>query len=136
MRRTLRHGCDFGLRPAQRARSRFRRTLLQKLTSTDFSNAAFLFRAAREIDIGFARVLCIRITYLGELGYELYVPAEQATHVYDRIVDGGTRIRPGARRTQGARERKHGKRATATTAMDIDNTDVPYEVGLGFCSWI
>ena len=34
--------------------------------------------AAREIDIGFARVLCVRITYLGELGYELNIPAEQA----------------------------------------------------------
>ena len=54
------------------------RALLQKMTTTDVANAAYPFRAAREIDIGFARVLCIRITYLGELGYELYVPAEQA----------------------------------------------------------
>ena len=45
------------------------RALLQKLTSADLSNAAFPFRTAREIDLGFARVLCIRITYLGELGY-------------------------------------------------------------------
>ena len=52
----------------------------------DLSNEAFPFRTAREIDIGFARVLCIRITYVGELGYELYVPAEQAVHVYDQLV--------------------------------------------------
>ncbi|MCL4763018.1 MAG: FAD-dependent oxidoreductase, partial [Burkholderiales bacterium] len=65
------------------------RALLQSVTSADLSNAAFPFRTAREIDVGFARVLCIRITYLGELGYELYVPAEQATHVHDRLVAAG-----------------------------------------------
>ena len=67
------------------------RELLQSLTSADLSNEAFPFRAAREIDIGFARVLCVRITYLGELGYELYVPAEQALHVYDRAGRGRRR---------------------------------------------
>ncbi len=55
------------------------RELLQAVTCADLSNEAFPFRAAREIDIGFARVLCLRITYLGELGYELYIPTEQAT---------------------------------------------------------
>ena len=54
------------------------RDLLAAVTSADVSNAAFGFRTARQIDIGFARVLCIRITYLGELGYELHIPAEQA----------------------------------------------------------
>ena len=54
------------------------RELLQSLTTADLSNEAFPFRAAREIDIGFARALCVRITYLGELGYELYIPTEQA----------------------------------------------------------
>ncbi|MEJ2206182.1 MAG: sarcosine oxidase subunit gamma family protein, partial [Gemmatimonadota bacterium] len=65
------------------------RELMQRLTEADMSNEAFPFRTAREIEIGYARLLCIRITYLGELGYELYVPAEQATHVYDRIVGAG-----------------------------------------------
>src|SRR5580700_5198692 len=65
------------------------RELLATVTSADLSNGAFPFRAAAEIDIGFARVLCIRITYLGELGYELYIPAEQALHVYDRLVAAG-----------------------------------------------
>ena len=107
------------------------RALLQKLTNTDLSNAAFPFRAAREIDIGFARVLCVRITYLGELGYELYIPAEQATHVYDRIVAAGREFQlmhaglkalSSLRMEKGYRDYGH----------DIDNTDVPYEVGLGF----
>ena len=62
---------------------------MQSITTTDLSNEAFPFRCAREIEIGYAKVLCIRITYLGELGYELYIPAEQATHVYDIIVEAG-----------------------------------------------
>lgn len=49
----------------------------------------FDFRTAKEIDIGIARALCMRITYVGELGYELFIPAEQATYVYNRIVEEG-----------------------------------------------
>ena len=85
------------------------RALLQSLTTADLSNEAFPFRAAREIDVGFARVLCVRITYLGELGYELYVPAEQATHVYDLIVAAGRGVRAAARRAEGARQPADGE---------------------------
>jgi 4-methylaminobutanoate oxidase (formaldehyde-forming) len=107
------------------------RELLKSLTSADMTNEAFPFRCAREIDLALARVLCIRITYLGELGYELYVPAEQATHVYERLVQAGT-----------AFELKHaGLKALASLRMekgyrdyghDIDNTDSVLEAGLGF----
>jgi 4-methylaminobutanoate oxidase (formaldehyde-forming) len=107
------------------------RALLQTLTSADLSNEAFPFRAAREIDIGYARVLCIRITYLGELGYELYIPSEQAAQVYDRLVEAGK-----------AFDLRHaGLKALASLRMekgyrdyghDIDNTDNPFETGLGF----
>jgi 4-methylaminobutanoate oxidase (formaldehyde-forming) len=107
------------------------RELLQSITGADLSNAAFPFRTAREIDVGFARVLCIRITYVGELGYELYVPAEQAAHVYDRLVEAGGRV--------GLRHA--GLKALASLRMekgyrdyghDIDNTDTVLEAGLGF----
>jgi glycine cleavage system aminomethyltransferase T/glycine/D-amino acid oxidase-like deaminating enzyme len=107
------------------------RELLQSLTTTDLSNEAFPFRGAREIDIGFARVLCVRITYLGELGYELYIPSEQATHVYDRIVaagddfglkHAGLKALASLRMEKGYRDYGH----------DIDNTDNAYETGLGF----
>ncbi|MBL9022330.1 MAG: GcvT family protein [Myxococcales bacterium] len=107
------------------------RALMQAVTSEDMSNEAFPFRAAREIDIGFARALCVRITYLGELGYELYVPTEQATHVYDRLVEAGA-----------AFDLKHaGLKALASLRMekgyrdyghDIDNTDSVLDAGLGF----
>ncbi len=76
-------------------------------------------------------MLCVRITYLGELGYELYVPAEQAVHVYDLIVAAGP--------TFGLRHA--GLKALASLRMekgyrdyghDIDNTDGPLEAGFGF----
>jgi 4-methylaminobutanoate oxidase (formaldehyde-forming) len=63
------------------------RELLQTITS--FPLNALAFRQVAEIDIDLARVLCARITYVGELGYELFTPVEQATMVYDRIVDAG-----------------------------------------------
>jgi glycine cleavage system aminomethyltransferase T/glycine/D-amino acid oxidase-like deaminating enzyme len=107
------------------------RELMQSLTTADLSNEAFPFRTAREIDIGFARALCVRITYLGELGYELYIPAEQATHVYDRITEAGKSVGlvhaglkalASLRMEKGYRDYGH----------DIDNTDSVLEAGLGF----
>ncbi len=107
------------------------RELLASVTSADVSNEAFPFRAAREIDIGFARALCIRITYLGELGYELYVPTEQAAHVYDRLVaagqplglrHAGLKALSSLRMEKGYRDYGH----------DIDNTDTVLQAGLGF----
>ena len=73
----------------------------------------------------------VRITYVGELGYELNIPAEQATHVYDLIVEkgkefglrhAGLKALASLRMEKGYRDYGH----------DIDNTDNPYEVGLGF----
>ncbi|MFQ5968597.1 MAG: FAD-dependent oxidoreductase, partial [Acidimicrobiia bacterium] len=107
------------------------RELVQAVTSADMSNEAFPFRTAREIDIGFARVLCIRITYLGELGYELYVPAEQATHVYERLVEAGQTVglrHAGLRALGSLRMEK----AYRDYGHDIDNTDHVLEAGLGF----
>ena len=107
------------------------RALLQKLTSADLSNGAFPFRSAREIDIGFARLLCIRITYVGELGYELYIPAEQALHVYDRLIEAGAELgltHAGLRALSSLRLEK----GCRDYGHDIDNTDDPYETGLGF----
>ncbi len=72
------------------------------VTDEDMSNDAFAFRDAKEIAIGFARALCIRITYLGELGYELYIPAEQAVARLRAPGRGGRAGRPRARRAEGA----------------------------------
>jgi 4-methylaminobutanoate oxidase (formaldehyde-forming) len=107
------------------------RTLLQALTTADLSNEAFPFRAAREIDIGYARVICIRITYLGELGYELYISAEQAIHVYDRLVAAGKNfgLRHAGLKALASLRLEKGYR---DYGHDIDNTDNAFETGLGF----
>lgn len=107
------------------------RELLQRVTSVDLSEEAFPFRTAREIDVGLARALCIRITYVGELGYELYIPTEHAVHVYDRLIaaghdlglaHAGLKALSSLRLEKGYRDYGH----------DIDNTDDPFETGLGF----
>jgi 4-methylaminobutanoate oxidase (formaldehyde-forming) len=107
------------------------RELLQRITTADLSNAAFPFRNAREVDIGFARVLLVRITYLGELGYELYIPTEQAVHVYDLLVAEGAHVglrHAGLKALASLRIEK----AYRDYGHDIDNTDSVLEVGLGF----
>ncbi len=107
------------------------RELLQSLTSVDMSNEAFPFRTVREIDIGLARVLCVRITYVGELGYELNIPAEQALHVYDRIVQAGEKfgLRHAGLKALGSLRLE---KAYRDYGHDIDNMDDPYSTGLGF----
>jgi len=107
------------------------RELLAKITATDVSDEAFPFRMAKEIDIGFSRVLCNRITYVGELGYELFVPTEHALGVYDTVVKHGVDV-----------DLKHaGLKALSSLRMekgyrdyghDMDNTDTLLQVGLSF----
>ncbi|WP_027344724.1 GcvT family protein [Hamadaea tsunoensis] len=103
------------------------RELLSALTSADLSNEAFPFRTVREIDLGYARVLCVRITYLGELGYELYIPTSQALDVWDRLVAAGAR--PAGLKALASLRMEKGYR---DYGHDIDNTDGVDEAGLGF----
>ena len=107
------------------------RELLQSITSADLSDEAFPFRTSRSIDIGFARLQCNRITYVGELGYELNIPAEQAVHVYDRVVAAGEDfgLRHAGLRALGSLRMEKGYR---DYGHDIDNTDDAFETGLGF----
>ncbi len=107
------------------------RELLQSITSADLSNAAFPYRHVAEIAIGYARLICVRLTYVGELGYELYIPTEQATHVYDAIVDAGRRfnLRHAGLKALASLRLEKGYR---DYGHDMDNTDDPFEVGLGF----
>lgn len=65
------------------------RKLLKKISKADFSNAAFPFSTMQEIDVGFATVRAARMTYVGELGWELYIPTEFAVAVYEEICKAG-----------------------------------------------
>ncbi|KNC47481.1 glycine cleavage T-protein [Thecamonas trahens ATCC 50062] len=107
------------------------RALMTDLTGCDFSNVAFPFRAVREMPIGFALATVARITYLGELGYELYVPAEHAMHVYEQLVEVGARhglVHAGLKALSSLRMEK----GYRDYGHDMDNTDSLLEVGLGF----
>ncbi len=105
------------------------RQILQKVTDTDVSNDMFPFRCARYVDIDGVRLLCVRITYVGELGYELYVPAAEAVAVYDRLWEAGhgDGLRPGGLKALGSLRMEKGYR---DYGHDIDNTDTLWEVGL------
>ncbi len=107
------------------------REMLQSVTDTDLSNEAFSFRQAQEIAIGYGRVLCVRITYVGELGYELYIPTEQAVHVYDILVEAGKAfdLTHAGLKALGSLRLEKGYR---DYGHDMDNTEDPYEAGLGF----
>jgi glycine cleavage system aminomethyltransferase T/glycine/D-amino acid oxidase-like deaminating enzyme len=107
------------------------REVLQSLTTADLATAAFPFRTAREIDLGFARALCLRITYVGELGYELYVPTEHAVDVYDRLIAAGAQagLRPVGLQALGSLRLEKGYR---DYGHDLDNTDRVDDAGLGF----
>ena len=65
------------------------RELLGRVSRTDFTGEAFPFGTSREVDLGYATVRATRITYVGELGWELYVPAEFAVGVYEDLLAAG-----------------------------------------------
>lgn len=105
------------------------RALLESLSGEDLSNAAFPFATSREMDIGYARVRASRITYVGELGWELYIPTEFAVPVYDRILATRPDItHAGFHAMNGLRLEK----AYRHWGHDITDEDTPLESGLGF----
>ena len=107
------------------------RDLLSTVADADFSNAAFPFGTSREVDLGFGRVRATRITYLGELGWELYVPTELAAHVHETIIEAGAAfdLRPvGYHALNSLRIEK----AYRHWGHDITDEDTPLEAGLGF----
>ena len=111
------------------------RALLAEVSGADLGNEAFPFGTSQELEIGCAIVRASRITYVGELGWELYIPAEFALHVFDRLMAAG----PGhglklagfhainaCRTEKGYRHWGH----------DIGIEDTPVEAGLSFtCAW-
>jgi 4-methylaminobutanoate oxidase (formaldehyde-forming) len=107
------------------------RAVLEKLTSNDVSNAAFPFGRAKTIGIAGCPVRALRITYVGELGYELHVPVEYATTVYDALMAAGGEFHlanAGYRAIESCRLEK-GYRAWGS---DIGPDHTPIEAGLGW----
>jgi 4-methylaminobutanoate oxidase (formaldehyde-forming) len=111
------------------------RELLQPICEQDLSSEAFPFRAAQELVVGRAPCLALRVSYTGELGYELYVPAEYAATVFDAIVAAGASLglcHAGYRALDSLRLEKGNK----AWAVDIGPDYTPLEAGLGYAvSW-
>ncbi len=107
------------------------REVLSQLTDADLSNAAFPFGTSQEIDLGLARARASRITYVGELGWELYVPTEFVQGVYDLAVEAGAGF---GLRLAGyhALNSLRIEKAYRHWGHDITEEDAPDEAGLGF----
>jgi glycine cleavage system aminomethyltransferase T/glycine/D-amino acid oxidase-like deaminating enzyme len=107
------------------------RELISRLTDTDLSNQAFPYLSARQVHVGYAPVLAMRVTYVGELGWELHVPAEYGAGVYDDLMSAGADlgVRPVGLAAMSSLRLEKGYR---DMGVDIDNTDNPLQAGLGF----
>ena len=111
------------------------RALLQSLSGEDFSNAAFPFASCRDVQIGYQTALAVRLTYVGELGWELYVPTPFALPVYDRLIAAGAAYglrHCGYHTLNSLRIEK----AYRDWSHDIGPDDDPLQAGVAFtCAW-
>ena len=110
----------------------YSRKLLAKVTEDDISNGSFRFGECRYITVGYAQVLALRVTYLGELGYELYIPPEYAAHVYELLWEAGKNLdvtNAGYRAIESLRLEK----GYCYWSSELTPDYTPYDAGLGFC---
>ena len=108
------------------------RDVLAKVTGDDVSDEGFPYMTARSIDVAGFSVFAQRVTYVGELGWELYVDPAWAGQVWDRLMEAGASfgVMPGGYRVLDSLRMEKGYRYYGTDMGLLDN---PYEAGLGFC---
>jgi len=108
------------------------RDLLTTMTDADLSNEAFSFGTAQWLDAAYAKPLLMRISYVGELGWELYIPTEFSNNVYDALMEAGKAFDlklVGMHAVDSLRLEKGYKH----WAIEMTPDDTPLETGLGFC---
>jgi len=108
------------------------RRILEAVTEDDVGNAAFPYLTCRTINIAGAPVRALRVTYVGELGWELYIPAAAGLRVWDAFWAAGRPhgLRPAGYRAVESLRLEKGYRYWST---DVTSERTPYEAGLGFC---
>jgi 4-methylaminobutanoate oxidase (formaldehyde-forming) len=107
------------------------RELLQRLSPNDWSNEAFPYLTAQKVELGYTPLWALRVTYVGELGWDLLIPTEFGATLYDQIREAGADL--GFRPTGvGALSSMRMEKAYRDMGHDIDSTDTPLEAGLGF----
>ena len=108
------------------------RKLLQKLTNADIGNESFPFGTCKQFTVGYAPILSFRVTYVGELGYELYIPTEFAVHVYESLWEAGQDL---GIKNAGYRaiSSMHLEKGYADWGSELTPEYTPFDAGLGFC---
>ena len=107
------------------------RELLSRVSTANFDSESFPFGTSQEIDLGYASVRATRLTYVGELGWELYIPVEFAVGVYERLMDAGRDlgvVNAGYYAIDSLRLEKGYRAWGRELTPDIN----PYEAGLAF----
>ena len=106
--------------------------MLQPLTPADLGNEAFPYMIVREITVGNVPVRALRVTYVGELGWELYCPTEYGLGLWRAIWEAGEPhgIVAGGYRAIDSMRLEKGYRVWGA---DITPDETPYEGGVGFC---
>ncbi|OJY29357.1 MAG: FAD-dependent oxidoreductase [Rhodobacterales bacterium 65-51] len=105
------------------------RAVMERVSPNDFSNAAHPFGTAREIEIGMGLARAHRVTYVGELGWEIYVPTDQAAHVFEALEEAAPEMKLcGLHTLDSCRIEK----AFRHFGHDITDEDHVLEAGLGF----
>ncbi|HZQ06041.1 MAG TPA: glycine cleavage T C-terminal barrel domain-containing protein, partial [Anaerolineae bacterium] len=107
------------------------RDLIQRVSSDDFSNQGFSYVTSKEVYIGYVPVRAIRISYAGELGWELYTPTEYGAKLWDTLWDAGQEFGIAAV-GGGAFESLRIEKGYRFWGADIHSEYNPYEAGLGF----
>lgn len=108
------------------------RELLTQITDDDLSNDAFPFATAKEINVGYAKAFAIRMSFVGELGWELYIPTPFCLGVFDELMKKGEAlgVKPVGLHAIDSLRLEKGYRHWSG---DITPNDTPLEAGLGFC---
>ena len=111
------------------------RAMLEPVLGVDLSDAAFPFGASREAEIGYAPVRATRVSYVGELGWEIAVPVEMALPALDRLLEAGA-AHGLALAGMHALDNLRLEKRFLHFGHDVGEEDTPLEAGVGFvCAW-
>jgi heterotetrameric sarcosine oxidase gamma subunit len=111
------------------------RQLLSQVSTADWSNQSFPFASLKQVQIGYQSALALRLSYVGELGWEIYIPTPFTAGIYDALIEAGAQFglrHCGYHTLNSLRIEK----AYREWGHDIGPDDTPLDAGLAFtCAW-
>ncbi len=107
------------------------RKLMSRLTAADVSEENFPYTKSKTIELGYGLAICNRLTFIGEMGWEIFIATEFAQHILDLILDVGSTL---GLKPAGYHALEHLRCEAGYREFDLDLTpqDTPFEAGLGF----